>query len=132
MLNKKKTSQQGFSLLECLFAMVITVVGVLAVEMLIVSSIRTQTLSSNATIANALAKAKLEELQALPSSNAARTNGGDLATNVANYSDTSNPKFIRRWRLAAASVGTQNVTVVVLPAGVNVTAPTVQVETLMK
>ncbi len=131
MLNTQKTGQQGFSLLECMIAMVITVIGVLAVEMLIVSSVRTETVAGNAGIANGLAKAKLEELQALPATNSARANGGSLTSNVTNYFDTSNPKFIRRWTLAAGSVGTQQVVVRVVPAA-GVSAPGVQVSTLIQ
>ena len=56
----KQKSESGFSLIECLIAMVITTVGLLAVAQLIVVGVRLQTESRDATAATALARAKMK------------------------------------------------------------------------
>ena len=61
--DKKVRSDKGFSLIECLIAMVITTVGLLAAAGLIVVGVRLQVESRDATSANALARAKIEELE---------------------------------------------------------------------
>ena len=73
---KKKKAEAGFTLVECVIAMVILMVGILAIEVLVVNGLGLQTLASNNSMANALAKAKIEELQARSSSDPLRANGG--------------------------------------------------------
>lgn len=85
---KVTNKNAGFSLLECMFALVITVVGLLAVAGLVVEAIRLQTVSRDATIANALAKAKIEELRNYAPTATQRARGGNLANNVTDYNDS--------------------------------------------
>jgi len=130
---KKTTSNEaGFSLLECLIAMVITVIGVLAVEMLIVTAIGTQTFSSNVSIANSLARAKVEELQARSVNDPARANGGSLTDSLDNYSDIPSANYVRRWTLADGANGTQDVQVQVSPSDSSTLFATVRISTLIQ
>ena len=124
--------QAGFSLLECVIAMVILVVGVLGVEMLVVSSLGLQTFSRNASTENALARGKVEELSARAAADAARANGGSLTSNVAGYFDMPVSNVVRRWKLSAGACGTQNVIVRVMSSDPNITLPSVQIETLIE
>ncbi|MGH9902280.1 MAG: type IV pilus modification PilV family protein, partial [Pyrinomonadaceae bacterium] len=87
-IRRKGDGQSGFSLVECMIAMLITIVGVLAVEALIVNAITMQKFSRESTEAIALARAAVEEMGARP--RAARAVGGDLNSNVNNYFDTVN------------------------------------------
>ncbi len=105
---KGQNSQRGMSLIEVLIAMVVTVVGILAVANLIVYGIGLQVQARDATSANALAKSKIEELSiSLP------TVGGNLDDNVTSYSDTPTG-FTRRWVVTAGPAGTLEVTVRVI------------------
>jgi prepilin-type N-terminal cleavage/methylation domain-containing protein len=128
----RTANERGFTLIECAIAMVIMVVGVLAVEALIVNGLSLQTLSANSSMANALAKAKVEELQARSSNDPSRANGGSLTSNVSGYYDTPNNNFIRRWVLSAGPNGTQDAHVQVSPSGSGATFTTVTIETLIR
>jgi prepilin-type N-terminal cleavage/methylation domain-containing protein len=111
----------GFSLVECLIAMVITTIGLLAVAELIVVGVRLQAESRDATSANSLARSKVEELQNYPPTASQRVRGGSLTSNVANYNDSPDPRLLRRWQVevyptdAGVPSGTQRITVVVVP-----------------
>jgi prepilin-type N-terminal cleavage/methylation domain-containing protein len=129
---KKKKAEAGFTLVECVIAMVILMVGILAIEVLVVNGLGLQTLASNNSMANALAKAKIEELQARSSSDPLRANGGSLASNVTNYSDTPTANFVRRWVISAGANGTQDVQVQISPSGSSSTFTTITVETLIR
>ena len=133
-MKSKRKGEAGFSLIEALIAMVITVVGLLAVEMLIVQAIRVQTFSRDAAMANALARAQIETIRSLPRTDARRVNGGsltgDAATNPANYRNTSDTRFTRRWTVAAGPAGSQDVTVAVLSTE-SALMPTVQIRVLL-
>ena len=59
--------QRGMTLLEVLIAMLITVIGIIAVATLIIYGIGLQVVSRDTSAATALANAKLEELQVKPS-----------------------------------------------------------------
>ncbi len=114
------------SLIEVLIAMVVTVVGVVAVATLIVYGIGLQVQSRDATMANALAKSKIEELSiSLPAV------GGDLDNNAPGYNDTPTG-FTRRWVVLAGPANTLDVTVRVIAE--NPTAavsPVVDIQVLM-
>ena len=126
----KKKGEAGFSLLEALVATVITVFVLLAVEMLIVQAIRVQTFSRDTAMANALARAQLEELRALPKSDPKRAIGGSLTSNSTNYHNTSNAKFTRRWTVANGPAGSQDVTVAVVSTQGSL-MPAVQIRALI-
>lgn len=131
------TDQAGFTLIECMCALLITTVGVLSVAALMVTAISTQNVSTDAARANSLARAKIEELRAISAASPAairaqRDIGGNLNSNVANHFDTPNPRFVRRWVVAGGPAGTQRVTVAVRPGVAGMRLPNVQTETLMR
>lgn len=111
--------QDGFTLIECLIAMVITTIGLLAVAGLMGVGIRLQTESRDAIAATSFAKAKIEELQNYAPTAAQRTRGGNLTTNVTNYNDSPDARFQRRWLIetnptdAGVPANTQRITVVI-------------------
>ena len=131
----KRNNQSGFSLLECLFALVITVVGLTAVAGLVVEAIRLQAVSRDATAANALVKAKIEELRNFAPTAPRRAAGGSLTGNVTNYNDSPDARFRRRWQIenptAGVPAGTQRVTVTILSNRPDVRLPNIQVQVLM-
>lgn len=116
----------GFTLIECVIAMVLVTVGLAAVFSLLTVCIRTEMISREIGIANSLSRSKLEELK-----NSARTAGGSLTTNVTGYFDSPNLKYTRRWQISADSVETQTVTVVMIPATPGEKLPEVKLTTRM-
>lgn len=111
-------------MIECLVAMVVTVVGLLAALTLIAFAVKSYTVSSDLTIANSLAKAKIEELR-----NLSQSPGGNLTNNTAGYFDQPTSKFIRRWQITADSMGTQTLSVGVTGAYPGVLLPEVNIRT---
>lgn len=120
----QKDYEQGFTLIECIIAMVVTVVGLLATLTLIAFAVKSYTISSDLAIANSLAKAKIEELR-----NISQPPGGNLTNNTAGYFDQPTSKFIRRWQITSDSVGTQTVSVGVSPAYPGILLPEVNLKT---
>jgi Tfp pilus assembly protein PilV len=129
-MKSRKKSEAGFSLVEAMVATVITLVGLLGVELLIVQALRVQVFSRDTSMANALARAQVEELRSLPRTDARRATGGSLTSNATNYHDATNTRFIRRWTVAAGPAGTQDVTVAVVSSQ-NSLMPTVQIRALL-
>ena len=132
-MKQKQRGQSGFTLVETLVAMVIFVVGVLAVAMLILYGIRLQAFSREVTRSNAFAKAKIEELRV---TTPRPVIGGDLNNNVAGYFDIrplppDPPNFTRRWVVAAGPAGTLDVTVAVVARIPNMQLPTVQIRAFL-
>lgn len=129
--------QSGFTLIECLVAMVITTVGLLAAAGLIGVGIRLQTESRDAIAANAFARAKIEELQNYTPSATQRARGGSLTSNVANYNDSPDTRFRRRWLVETrpadpgVPAGTQRITIVVVPNVSGVRLPPIEVKALV-
>ena len=66
MMPMQNTEAQGFSIIECLIALSIFTVGILAVATLVLSSIGENASARRITEATALAEARLEQLMALP------------------------------------------------------------------
>ena len=123
----QRVPERGFTLIECIVAMVLTVVGLLAVLTLVAYATRMYTTSGDLAIANSLAKAKIEELQ-----NTSQSAGGNLTNNTTNYFDQPTSKFIRRWQIAADSMGTQTLSVAVMPAYPGIVLPEVSLRTRKK
>ncbi len=71
---RKVQSSRGFTLLELLFATLITVVGVLAVATLLLYAIQLQSFARDTTQAKDLAQEKLEELRILDPSDHSHDN----------------------------------------------------------
>lgn len=124
-------------MIECLIAMVITTIGLLASAGLVGVGIRLQTESRDAIAANALARAKIEELQNYAPNAAQRARGGSLTSNVVGYNDSTDWRFRRRWLVqtrpqdAGVPAGTQRVTVSVLSNVPGVRLPSVELTVLV-
>lgn len=136
-LNHDNTDERGFTLVECVCALLITTIGVLSVAALMVTAISTQNVSTDAARANSLARAKIEELRTItllsPAAlRAQRDIGGDLDSDVADHFDVPHPRFIRRWVVASGPAGTLRVTVAIKPNVAGMRLPNVQTETLMR
>jgi hypothetical protein len=114
--------------------MVITTVGLLAAAQLIVVGVRLQTESRDATAANALARAKIEELENYAPT--ARVRGGSLTANVTGYNDSPDVRFRRRWLVetspadAGVPSNTQRITVVIMADRGGIRLPPVRVAVL--
>jgi prepilin-type N-terminal cleavage/methylation domain-containing protein len=120
----QEKNERGFTLVECIVAMVITVVGLLATLTLIAFAVRSYTVSGDLAIANSLAKAKIEELR-----NTSQSPGGNLTSNATEYFDQPTSKFIRRWKITNDSTGTQTLSVGVVPAYPGVLLPEINLST---
>ena len=107
-------SEHGLSLLEVLISIMITTVGVSAVVMLIAHAMGLQVLSRDLTIADALAKAKIEELRVTDFVASELALGGDLDNDVADHNDTLEG-FKRRWVVASGPAAALDVTIKVVP-----------------
>ena len=129
--------QNGFTLIECLIAMVITTFGLLAVSGLMGVGIRLQTESRDAIAANSLAKAKLEELQNYAPTASQRARGGSLTSNVTNYNDSPDARFQRRWLIetnptdAGVPANAQRITVVIVANNTGVRLPNIRLVVLV-
>ncbi len=137
-LNRKITrKQKGFTLIECLIAMVITTIGLVAVAGLIAIGIRLQTEARDSTAANSLARAKIEELQNYAPNAAQRTRGGSLTANVANYNDAPDNRYSRRWLIEThpadpgVPANTQRITVVLIGTIRDIRLPDIRLTVLV-
>ncbi len=109
----------GIGLVEALVAVALTIACVVGAATMILYGSRMQSLSGNLTTVRALATERVEQLRLLPATSAQRQNGGSLTANVANYFDTTAAGFTRRWLVQNGPASTKDVTVVVVPANVN-------------
>jgi len=124
---QKKKQAAGFSLIECVIAIVVVTVGLLGVAALAAVAIQSETFAFNSSSAAALAASKMEELKA-----GALNNGGSLTSNTNGYSDSPNAYFYRRWQIANGPAGTKEISVVVVPKGSATSARTTKIKTLVR
>ena len=117
---------EGFTLVECVIAMVLVTVGLTAVFLLLTVCFRTEMISRELGIGSSLSRAKIEELK-----NSQRAVGGSLTADVTGYYDNPNPKYTRRWQISADSMETQTVTVVMIPNTAGALLPEVRLTTRM-
>ena len=115
-----RSAEEGFTLVEVVFAMFVLTVGLVAMAQLLAISVRMHQLSRNTEIATQLAERKFEELMKLNFDTAAAvqlTGQDSLNANVANYFDTpTGGQFTRRWLVEAGPVTrTRRVTVRMVP-----------------
>jgi type IV pilus assembly protein PilV len=122
-----KRKQTGFTLIECVIAIVLILIGLLAVYSLVVYSVNTQLRSGNLIKANSLARQKIEELK-----NLNKVAGGSLTTNTTNYFDTPSTEFIRRWQISDDPAGLKAITVTVVPSIPSTLQPQVSITTKMQ
>jgi prepilin-type N-terminal cleavage/methylation domain-containing protein len=117
---------KGFTLIECMIAMVLVVTGLLAVISLLTVCVRTEVVSRELGTVNSFSRLKLEELK-----NSSRTPGGSLTSNVTGYFDNPTPKYTRRWEITDDPSGTQTVTVIMTPTTKGYLLPEVKLTTRM-
>ena len=126
---KKINKEKGFTLIECLVAMVITLIGLLAVFQLIAYSLNIEQFASRSTAATKIAVNKIEELKL-----SALTDGGSLITDTSGFSDTSNDLYTVRWTVSngTAGVETKHIIVEVAPRTQVTQNSTVRLETYIR
>lgn len=123
---REKNNNAGFSLIECVFAIVILTVGLLAVAALASVAVKRETFAYKTSETSTLAASKIEEIKA-----GNLLVGGSLASDVTGYSDVPNFEYSRRWQISDGPSGTKQVTVVVFPQ-VSKDAKTAQITTLIR
>ena len=124
--------ERGFTLIGLLISTVIAVTGLIAIALLISYGTQMQVSSRDTNMASSLAREKMEQLRIVDPSDPQRSLGGDLSSNVANHFDTvsstSGTTFTRRWTVALAPSGKQDVTVAVVQSS---QGQTIQFRTLL-
>jgi prepilin-type N-terminal cleavage/methylation domain-containing protein len=118
-------SQQGFTLIELMIAIVVIVIGVLGVASTSVSMTRTQDLTAARVDMAALADNKFEQLRGFASAKALvtadtsqLTPGGSLTVATAGYNDVvveRGRSYSRRWLVAIGVGGTRDVRIRITP-----------------
>ena len=121
MSQRSSKSEQGFTLIELMIAMVVIVIGVLGVASTTVSMTRTQDLTAARVDMAALADNKFEELRGfagakaqVPADIAQLAVGGSLTVATAGYNDVvveRGRSYSRLWVVTAGVGGTRDVTI---------------------
>jgi prepilin-type N-terminal cleavage/methylation domain-containing protein len=124
--NILKRNNAGFSLLECIFAIVILTVGLLAVAALASVAVKRETFAYKTSETSTLAASKIEEIKA-----GTLVIGGSLTSDVTGYSDIPNFEYSRRWQIIDGPSGTKQVTVKVFHQ-IAPQAKTAQIVTLIR
>lgn len=109
--------EDGFTLVELLIATVVISVGIVGAAGLVSYAVRLQSHSREGRMATAVARSQVEQLRLLPRDAPQRLVGGSLDADEADHFDSSRDGFICRWQVAPGPAGTQDVTVLVAPAG---------------
>ena len=120
----------GFSLVEVLVAMVVTVICVLGVALLILYGTRLGTAARDAAITSSLARAEIERLRVVPRTEPERQTGGSLAADVAGHFRRQG-RLTSRWVIAPGPAGTQEVSLVVAVVG-DAHVPAAQLRLLLR
>lgn len=89
--------ETGTSLLEVVIALLLIAVGTLAVVPMFVSAEEVNASGADISSLSAIATAQMESLRAEPFHHIVA--GGSLTSNVAGYSDTSDPEVVVRWQV---------------------------------
>ena len=121
-----RENKGGFTLIECVIAIVLVTIGMAAVFSLLTACVKTEVVSREMGTVNSLTRAKIEELK-----NSERNVGGSLTSNVTGYFDNPSAKYVRRWQVSADAMGTQTVTVVMIPTAPGNVLPEVKLTTRM-
>ena len=119
--------------MEVLLALVVIVIGVMAVASMMVLAIRLQVLSRDTTLAIGLAEVKLEELRYMDPADPERTLGGDLNSNVVDHFENANGNlFTVRWKIDPGPINTQDITIGVVTNALNPQISTVRLQALLQ
>ncbi len=110
-----RRGEAGFSIVELLIAMLVTVTCLLGVALMLIYGTRLAQASREATLASAFARSELERIRLLPRSASERQPGGQLGSDVPEHFATRG-RYTSRWQVAAGPAGTQDVSLVVLAA----------------
>ncbi len=130
---QRRNGENGFSLIEVLIALVVIVIGVMAVYSMMVMGIRLQVLSRDTTLAIGLAEVKLEELRYMDPADPERTLGGDLNSNVVDHFENANGNlFTVRWKIDPGPINTQDITIGVVTNALNPQISTVRLQALLQ
>ena len=130
---QRRNGENGFSLIEVLIALVVIVIGVMAVTSMMVLAIRLQVLSRDTTLAIGLAEVKLEELRYMDPADPERTLGGDLNSNVVDHFENANGNlFTVRWKIDPGPINTQDITIGVVTNALNPQISTVRLRALLQ
>ena len=121
-----KRNTNGFTLVECVIALVLVMIGFAAIFSLLTACLKTEVISRDLGRASSFSRSKIEELK-----NSNRTPGGSLTSDVAGYFDNPTPDYTRRWQISADSMGTESLTVVVTPTIKGALMPEVRLTTRM-
>lgn len=120
----------GFTIIELMIAIVVIVIGVLALSAAMSTLIRNQDLTAARADMAALADNKFEQLRAAGIRRTADTLqlliGGSLTVSNANYNDAVTERgrtYTRRWLVTAGLGGSRDVTVRIIPPAVGSRAP---------
>ncbi len=131
-MHSRCQSEAGFTLVELMIAIVVIVVGVLAMSSVTATTIRQQDRTAARTDMAALADNKFEELRGIAGAVARTADtmqlvpGGNLAANVANYNDAVTERgrtYTRRWIVTAGVGGTRDVTIRIIPPAMGSRTP---------
>jgi type II secretory pathway pseudopilin PulG len=90
-------SEGGTTLLEVLVALLLVAIGTLSIVPMFVSSLDVGAAGADIGSLNARATARMEALRAAAFHQLSP--GGSLTSDVAGYSDTSDPEIVVRWKI---------------------------------
>jgi prepilin-type N-terminal cleavage/methylation domain-containing protein len=107
----------GFTILEVVIALTIMAAALLAIAPMFVLSAKENAGGGDMGIVGVLAVEQMERLRALQFYSL--NNGGSLTSNVAGYSDTSDPDFDVRWVISDKPAPPTDMKVVVVRAVAN-------------
>ncbi len=122
----KEKDCQGFTLVECVIAMVIVTIGFAAVFSLMAFCLKIEVISRELRVANSLSRLKIEELK-----NSVLIPGGSLTSDVTDYCDYPTATYTRRWQIIKDTTGTQTVSVLIIPEKPDALLPEVKLITRM-
>lgn len=93
----RRDTQSGMSLIECLAALLLLSLALLAVVPMFVQAIEDNTVNADLGVAGGLAVERMEQLRQEDFTSAVLAPGGNLEANAAGYFDASEPGYVVRW-----------------------------------
>ena len=110
-VRSRARGERGFSLVEVLVALFVISLGVLAAAPMFVYAMKGNAAGADFGSVGAIAVERMELLRS--QTFGSLTAGGNLASNVTNFSDVTDPEYIVRWRIQdnATPATTKTITV---------------------